>query len=114
MNHRDLVTGLPPGFSTVGKTSTCAIAAMDDAGSAGSRGSSSAAIAQVKSCRRWKIPEQAGDQVAMIHPDLLSLGRPANNGVFGPPFRSRVARPYSPLSPFCTTPPSRCAINCWP
>jgi GMP synthase (glutamine-hydrolysing) len=28
MNHRDLVTGLPPGFSAVGKTSTCAIAAM--------------------------------------------------------------------------------------
>jgi len=28
MNHRDLVTGLPPGFSIAGKTSTCTIAAM--------------------------------------------------------------------------------------
>ena len=41
-------------------------------------------------------------------------GSPENSAVFGPPFSSSVARPYSPFSPFWTTPPSRCAINCWP
>jgi len=29
MNHRDLVTGVPPGFSVSGSTPTCAIAAME-------------------------------------------------------------------------------------
>jgi GMP synthase (glutamine-hydrolysing) len=29
MNHRDLVTGLPPGFSVLGSTPTCAIAAIE-------------------------------------------------------------------------------------
>jgi GMP synthase (glutamine-hydrolysing) len=28
MSHRDLVTGLPPGFSNLGRTSTCAVATM--------------------------------------------------------------------------------------
>ena len=30
MSHRDLVTGAPPGFSVVGATATCAVAAMEE------------------------------------------------------------------------------------
>ena len=50
MSHRDVVTGLPPGFSVVGRTATCAVAAIE----APARGST-----PCSSTPRWSTPRAA-------------------------------------------------------
>ncbi len=52
-------------------------------------------------------------QIAVAHPDLLAAGDAAERWNRRP-VKSSCANPYSPLSPFCTEPCRRCAINCWP